>query len=142
MTSRQLILLLVVLIGIGILFTAGKLLMPGTVTEIPTPTPTESTTPVSVGTFTVRLGAQIGTMGIAITPLEVLEDSRCGVDVVCIQAGTVRLRAKVNQGEMTFTLNQPVTIESKSVTLTEVQPAPYAGRQISKTDYRFTFQIK
>ena len=48
-----------------------------------------------------RLNESAGGLGIRVTPLEILEDSRCASDVVCIQAGTVRLRASVQSGART-----------------------------------------
>lgn len=80
--------------------------------------------------------------GVKIVPLAVTEDSRCPADAVCVQAGTVRVRALVNETEQNFTLNQPRTIAGKTIELVAVRPYPYASQApIAPSDYRFTFSI-
>ena len=139
MTSRQLILALVILIGIGIVFTAGKLLI-APPPQNPTPTPTETITETAI--ITASPGVVIINNGTSIKPLEVIEDSRCAVDVQCIQAGTVRLKALINSAEQIVSLNVPVTVGQKTLTMTKVEPIKYANKQIAPADYRFTFEIK
>ncbi len=82
---------------------------------------------------------------VSITPIEVLEDSRCPRDVVCIQAGTVRLRTNINTSnvpvEQNFTLGQSVTIGSYNIELVSVIPGTVSIVQIKKEDYKFTFKI-
>jgi len=93
-----------------------------------------------------RLGAGETGLGVKITPIEVLEDSRCPADVACIQAGTVRVRASIESGgqrsDGVFILGIVETRESETITLVSVEPAPFAGRSISPSDYRFTFGIE
>lgn len=96
-------------------------------------------------TVETRLG-QIGTIvGLSITPIEVLEDSRCPSDVVCIQAGTVRLRTRLGTPtgttEQNFTLNQPVTSGLYTIELISVMPGTVSTVPIKKEDYRFTFKV-
>ncbi|PIT93049.1 MAG: hypothetical protein COU06_02065 [Candidatus Harrisonbacteria bacterium CG10_big_fil_rev_8_21_14_0_10_38_8] len=85
-------------------------------------------------------------LGVTITPLEVLEDSRCPVDVQCIQAGTVRLRAGLVSGlgeaDQEFTLNKPVTTEAEEIVLVSVMPEPMSTRTISLGEYQFFFEVK
>lgn len=85
-------------------------------------------------------------LGVTVTPREVLEDSRCPVDVTCIQAGTVRLRATLESGlgsaEQEFTLGEPVTTEVEEVTLVQVDPAPLSTESVGPQDYVFYFEIK
>ena len=93
---------------------------------------------------TVALNETAYTFGIHITPLEVLEDSRCPKDVQCIQAGTVRIRAKLQSDGgseiQILTLGSPTNFLGKRVTLMAVEPAKYSKTPISSSDYRFTFQ--
>lgn len=81
--------------------------------------------------------------GMQITPLEVLEDSRCPVGVRCIQAGTVRIRAQVTKGASAsvyeFVLNVPQVIQGVSLTMTAVSPAQDPGGALPRSAYRFTF---
>jgi hypothetical protein len=147
MTSRQLVLILVILIGLGIIFTVGKMLMnPSTV---PTPTPSVSVsatpTPTSSGTNS-GIGSPVTAQGITLTPLNVLEDSRCPLDVQCIQAGTVRLLARIagnaTSSDRVLVLNQPLTVGSSTITMSEVTPAPYSGVKLTASQYKFKFDIK
>lgn len=106
------------------------------------PTPTTTTGPVSLQ---ARIDQEVNGLGVRITPLEVLEDSRCPIDVQCIQAGTVRIKARLVSGLGTvtqeFKLGQPITTEAEEVTLTDVSPAPKAGVKIQDSAYVFTFTI-
>lgn len=92
-----------------------------------------------------HIGQEVSSLGVRIVPTVVLEDSRCPIDVICIQAGTVRVRARLisSLGESTqeFKLNQSTTTEAEKVTLTEVLPYPKAGVKIKKSDYLFTFEV-
>src|SRR3989344_7127909 len=56
-----------------------------------------STTPELEATVAV-LNQRILTHGAHLTPLEVVSDSRCPIDVQCIPAGTVTLRARIDVG--------------------------------------------
>ncbi len=91
------------------------------------------------------IGHAVTESGVTITPLEVLEDSRCPSDVQCIWAGTVKLRATLKDAsgtsEQIFELGQPVTTEAEVITLTEVTPYPKSGEIISTPQYVFRFQI-
>jgi hypothetical protein len=87
------------------------------------------------------------------TLLEVLEDSRCPVDVQCIQAGTVRVKTSVtrnasgNQYTTEFKLGQVLSVASTereigTLLLTEVQPIKKSTVQINSSDYIFTFKME
>ncbi|HYF13182.1 MAG TPA: hypothetical protein VD928_02720 [Candidatus Paceibacterota bacterium] len=93
-----------------------------------------------------RIDQGASALDVKVIPLAVLEDSRCPIDVQCIQAGTVRLQALIVSGlgtsTMTLTLNQSITTEAEQITLTEVAPLPRAGVNISKNQYLFTFEIE
>lgn len=84
-------------------------------------------------------------LSVTITPLEIIEDSRCPRGVQCIQAGTVRVRASLVSGLGTanqiFALNVPVTTEAETVTLVAVSPEAEAGKAIASLDYRFVFRV-
>lgn len=86
------------------------------------------------------LNETITVSGIEITPLEVLEDSRCPTDVQCIQAGTVRVSVRIVPDTIAFTLGQPQTIDGVSIALTRVSPDPVSTREIADEDYRFAFE--
>ena len=102
-----------------------------------TTTPTMTLATVGFGQRTKGLAAEI-------TPLEVVEDSRCPVDVVCIQAGTVRIKASVDTYplDFTFILGKPLETDTAMITLTAVTPTKHAGVEIKASDYRFTFSVE
>jgi hypothetical protein len=104
-------------------------------------------TALAGGTEALEVALHQGAWGgeVYIEPLEIAEESRCAIDVVCIQAGTVRLRAmvKIEDREMEhiFELGRAVVIEDYEMGLSSVLPAPRAGEAIDPNDYRFYFSI-
>lgn len=100
--------------------------------------------PATNATSTLAIGASATIHGTTITVRGLAEDSRCPVDVTCIQAGTVRVRAAINYSinDATFTLGQPQVVGNATVTLSAVIPAQkYAKQTVSLNDYRFTFTV-
>ncbi len=92
-----------------------------------------------------RLGQGVQALGETITVLRVLEDSRCPLDVQCIQAGTVRAAGTVlggmGLGQLTFELGTTNTSEVNAFTLVEVRPDARAGESIAEPDYVFVFDV-
>jgi hypothetical protein len=97
-------------------------------------------------TIRTTVGQKMTGLNVALTPIEVTDDSRCPRDVQCIWAGTVKVRTKIESGlgtsEMVLELGQPVTTEAEEITLTEVTPGKVAGEEIPVSSYRFTFEVK
>lgn len=93
-----------------------------------------------------KLDQRVQAGDVAITPRAVFEDSRCPADVVCIQAGTVRVRALVAQSgtevEQEFTLGRAVSLGKSEITLVDVKPYPYAGKEIASAEYEFTWEVR
>lgn len=81
----------------------------------------------------------------AATPTKVVEDSRCAVGVQCIQAGTVRIEARLRSdaGERdgVLSLGVPLDLGGAWVSLTRVCPYPVHGSPIRASDYRFTLVL-
>jgi len=104
------------------------------------------TPPAAPADVTLSIGEQTEALGISLRPTKLLEDSRCPLDVECIQAGTVRIEAEMVDGMGTstnaFTLNTPVTAETRTITLTNVMPLPHSKETPLESDYRFTFHIE
>ncbi|MEZ0208962.1 MAG: hypothetical protein ACAH17_02185 [Candidatus Paceibacterota bacterium] len=105
-----------------------------------------STTPSANSIFLeTTIGRTASGLGVTVTPLVVVEDSRCPVDVQCIQAGTVRVQTTLVSGLGTatqvFTLNTPVTTEAEIITLFAVTPVKESGKEISPSNYRFVFKV-
>lgn len=82
---------------------------------------------------------------LTITPLTIVEDSRCPIDVRCIQAGTVRLQASVEvNGDLqnyVFTLGKPVVINGENVRLSVVKPDRKSQSEILSQNYIFGFGL-
>ncbi len=92
----------------------------------------------------VAVGAKATINGTRIGVLELLEDSRCPVDVQCIQAGTVRVRTSIDSynKDFTFTLLQPQVVGDLTITLASVIPSKKNATQtVQASDYRFTFTV-
>jgi hypothetical protein len=108
------------------------------------PVTATSHTPVTTS-YTTSIGQVAGSAFLNITPFEIVEESRCPIDVLCIHAGTVRVKAHVfHSGTTTdeiFGLNNPVTIASTSINLVQVLPLPQSKVKITPASYRFTFEI-
>ena len=100
---------------------------------------------VTHGTVRAALGEGAHVGNLIIMPLAVVEDSRCPVDVQCIQAGTVRVSVSIVSGmgtsQQVIGLNQTVTTEAESIKLVEVTPQKKAGSAISNTEYHFVFEV-
>lgn len=93
----------------------------------------------------VGLGQRVYVDGPVVTPLQVLEDSRCPANVMCVWAGQVRLKVRVATGrksrEMILINNQPVQVADGQLTLTGVTPDKVVGSPGMPPPYRFTFQF-
>jgi len=95
-----------------------------------------------------RLGiGQTGTVdGPKVTPLAVLEDSRCPINARCVWAGQVRLRIRVTLGagsrEHEIVTGKPLQIADGQLELVEVEPGRVAGEGSAKPlKYRFGFRF-
>lgn len=92
-----------------------------------------------------RIDQGASALDVRVIPHEVLEDSRCPVDVTCVQAGTVRVRATLQSGlgtaDEVFILNEPITTEAETVTLVRVVPERTEGEELDPGAYTFTFLV-
>lgn len=92
------------------------------------------------------INQKVSALGVSVTPIEVLEDSRCPEGVQCIWAGTVRIRATLSSGMGTasqeFKLNESVTTEAETITLVDVTPKKDKSTTTKPGDYRFVFVIE
>lgn len=83
-------------------------------------------------------------MGIYITPTSVVIDSRCPINVNCIWAGSVVVRATIKMNATSsvkdFILGEPVEMGDNIITLIEVSPHPISGKSIKSSDYKLTFK--
>ncbi len=94
---------------------------------------------------TTKLNKKITISGVSITPIELISDSRCPVDVQCVWAGTVYVKVKIEFGasiqESRIGLGNSVRFLNTGVELKNVFPQPYAGVSIKPENYYFEFNI-
>jgi hypothetical protein len=97
------------------------------------------------GPVGVRIGETAAIGGPKVTPLEVLEDSRCPVGVDCYWPGQVRLRVRIELGSGTSEAElgtlQPLQVGDGELKLVGVTPTRTSTRQIAPADYRFRFEF-
>jgi hypothetical protein len=95
-------------------------------------------------TVVTHLNQKIKPLTASITPLAVIEDSRCPHGVQCIQAGTVRVQVKIESPTGTsmeeFSLGGIITTENEILTLVSVRPEKEATQTINPNDYEFVFR--
>jgi len=88
-----------------------------------------------------RLGGTATLGPVRVTPLAVLEDSRCPQGVTCVSAGRVRIEARVNGALVELTLGQPLPVAGGSLLLAEVRPPRRPQAEIPPAAYRFRFSF-
>ena len=94
----------------------------------------------------VKIGDEIVLSGVTIKPTLILEDSRCPIDVNCIQAGTLRvetsLRSSSLEESLVFELNKELTFGNKTITLVSAEPEPVSTKMpYTLEDYSFVFKV-
>ena len=97
------------------------------------------------GLVMARIGQTVSVDGPRVTPLAVLEDSRCPVDVDCAWAGQVRLSVRVQLGSSSqtreLTLGKPVPVADGTLELAQALPTRNSKAAIPPGDYRFAFRF-
>jgi len=102
----------------------------------PLPEPIPDNMPAGLGE-TVHVGRLVA------EPRSVEEDSRCPIDVQCIQAGRVVVNTRLNGDGWTetvpLTLGEAYATHGTTVTVVSVRPDKYSARDIPRAEYRFIF---
>jgi len=92
-----------------------------------------------------RIGETVTVDGPKVTPLEVLEDSRCPAEVDCVWAGQVKLRIRVTLGngsrEQDIISRSPINVADGKLELVDISPARSNKNGIKSADYRFGFRF-
>ncbi|MDT0576908.1 hypothetical protein RM533_12080 [Croceicoccus sp. F390] len=93
-----------------------------------------------------RLGEHVISGDWQLTPLAVLEDSRCPVDAQCIHAGKVIVLADLANGSQRARIELETgkqhQILDVNVVLVSVLPPKKAERLIHRSDYLFIFRFQ
>ena len=89
----------------------------------------------------------VGRVGdLAITFNRFVQDSRCPIDVQCIQAGAVNINVSFSNGKQTVTKNMPSDevpqeFGGYKISIVEIAPARKSGAEIDPRDYKITFHV-
>lgn len=97
------------------------------------------------GSVETRLGQMVSLGGPRVTPLKVLEDSRCPMEARCVWAGQVRLQVRVRLGSHSelreLTQGKPDAVADGQLILTDVRPSRSTRHPLLASDYRFVFSF-
>lgn len=93
-----------------------------------------------------RLGQRVMVSGpVRVTPLRVLEDSRCPMEARCVWAGQVRLLVRIAVGRghavRQITSNTPIAAGNGMLELVSVMPPQSTQHPPRPRDYRFGFSF-
>ena len=115
---------------------------PAPLANVPPQTaPSENTS----GLAWARIGETVNPGGPTVTPLRLVEDSRCPQGVQCVWAGRVVVNATISTPTMTLTrdlvLGEPFPVADGTLTLAEVQPVRGKNAAPAPADYRFGFRF-
>lgn len=97
------------------------------------------------GSIEARLGQKVDLGGPKVTPLKVLEDSRCPMEARCVWAGRVRLEVRIETGAgsnvQELASDKPLAVADGSLELLGVMPPKSTQRTIAPGDYRFALKF-
>ena len=100
-----------------------------------------SPSPGNSGITYARLGETVTVGGLRVTPLALIEDSRCPQGVQCVWAGRVRINATISTQTMKLTreltLGEPFPVADGTLMLAEVRPSKRKDAPNAPGDYRF-----
>jgi hypothetical protein len=105
-----------------------------------------ATVPPAGAEPTAMLGQVAYVNGLKVRPLQVVEDSRCPINVQCVWAGRIVVRSEIAGGSWRQTrdleLGKPLQIADGALVLIAVSPAKVAGAATVPRTYRFTFDFQ
>jgi hypothetical protein len=104
--------------------------------------PVEAAPPIDTRATYAALGQTVVVHGRRITPLHVIEDSRCPSSVTCVWAGRVRLSVRVDRAVREMTLGHPLRVAGGALRLSSVLPARTRTTAIAPRAYRFGFRFE
>ena len=78
-------------------------------------------------------------------PVDLVEDSRCPINVQCVWAGRVRIGVRIGAPDGSgiepreLTLGEPASVHGGTLTLVRVEPEKKFAGSVEREAYRFTF---
>lgn len=115
-------------------------------TVVPAP---DSTPPAPPGSA-VMLGQKVRVGELTVTPIDVVEDSRCPTGVRCVWAGRLVVRTRI-EGEAggepwrdtaDMRLGETYGARGKVIALVSGEPGKTAERETPPGEYRFTYEAR
>ena len=105
-----------------------------------------ATTPPANAGPTAAIGQTAYTNGLRVRPLQVVEDSRCPINAICVWAGRVVVRTEVIGGSWRQTrdleLGKGQQVADGTLTLVSAQPSKRADVPVDPSAYRFTYDFQ
>ena len=109
---------------------------------VPSP---DSTPPAPQGSV-VRLGERVQVGELAVTPVAVVEDSRCPTNVHCVWAGRLVVRTQIDGAgwrvSADMRLGETYGTHGKVIALVSGEPGKTADRETRPEEYRFTYEAR
>lgn len=106
--------------------------------------PPPDTTPPLPPRSIVALGQKVMQGDMVVTPLAVVEDSRCPVNARCVWAGRLVIRTRLQiegwHDIIEMELGKNYHMHGRGITLVSVEPGKSTDREIASKDYRFVFE--
>jgi hypothetical protein len=137
-----------IILGAAVVVSGGLLLKNNLPVRTPAPdvaNPAPQVKTYDYGNAVLKVGERAVFPRVTITPLEVVEDSRCAEGVQCVWAGTVKVRVNISHpsgnSSDSIELGKSITTATEKVELLSVTPAKKANQEISKDSYQFTFKV-
>jgi hypothetical protein len=94
-------------------------------------------------TSVARLGETVRLGALRVTPMTIVEDSRCPRLVTCVWRGRLRIRALVRgTGQVTLDDGVPVRVASGRLTLVDAVPVSQRGEVPPPRAYRFRLRFE
>ena len=97
------------------------------------------------GSFDAKLGQTVRFGSMKVTPLKVLEDSRCPMEARCVWAGRVRLSVRVTTGAGTtvqeLTSDKPLPVADGVLELQGTMPPRSTQYPLKPREYHFTLKF-
>lgn len=95
----------------------------------------------------LKIGESKTVNGVRITVNKLVEESRCPIDAVCIQAGKFIANVTLKSDTDTETLNMTegasaTLIDTFKVSLVSAKPLPMASKPTLESDYRLLFKVE
>jgi hypothetical protein len=96
------------------------------------------------GPVAIGHSAQVG--GLMVTPLKLVEDSRCPANTRCIWAGRVIVKTRIKGGNWSkvrnLELGKAEAIADGKITLSDVSPVKIVPDKLKLRNYRFSFTFE